>query len=354
MNISGIDEFKWRYPILYDELIRRHAFEQELSKYETDELDVKLLNIIKFKDKTYIENLKNSIKLDKNIDDFIYNTDKDDFDNDNHTIIDIILIYLFNHKRKKKDIKKGSIDKAYLIANRDYPITHKKSYLFSYLPFHTIKGGTVFFLSIGWFIWCLNYLLLFAANNAVSVSNNMLTSFGISELSTVLVTQPIVLFFLLCFAYSMNKLSNRFTFLKSVKRIPSLYYFSDPFVKPYSSLLATGFAYRVFLNGPADISQSKDVSQTIKDLGYTTLNGVIEAIEHIDHIPTKRDLKMIELYELLKNPDEINNLTNVIYINDIENYKYKDEDLTVKELQDLQLDFYKFEKIIKIDKKRKR
>lgn len=354
MNTSGIDEFKWRYPILYDELIRRHAFEQELSKYEIDELDVRLLNIVKFKDKTYIENLKNSIKIDKN--DSIYNnTDKNEFDNDDHTLIDMILIYLFNQKRKKRIIqKKGSIDKAYLIANKDYPETPKKSYLFSYLPFHTIKGGLVFFLSIGWFIWCLNYLLLFAAHNAVSVSNNMLTSFGISELSTVLVTQPIVLFFMLCFAYTMNKLSNRFTFLKSVKRIPSLYYFSDPFVKPYSSLLATGFAYRIFLNGPADISQSTNVSQTIKDLGYTTLNGVIEGFEHIDHTQTERDTKMIELYELLKNPDEISRLTNVIYINDTENYKYKNEDLIVKELKDTQLDFYKFEKIIKIDKKRKR
>jgi hypothetical protein len=356
MNTSGIDEFKWRYPILYDELIRRHAFEQELSKYETDELDVKLLNIIKFKDKTYIENLKKSIEIDKNKNDFIYNnTDKNEFDNDDHTIIDMIFIYLFNQKRKKGIIqKKGSIDKAYLIANRDYPITPKKSYLLSYLPFHTIKGGLVFFLSIGWFIWCLNYLLLFAAHNAVSVSNNMLTSFGISELSTVLVTQPIVLFFMLCFAYAMNKLSNRFTFLKSVKRIPSLYYFSDPFVKPYSSLLATGFAYRIFLNGPADISQSTKVSQTIKDLGYTTLNGVIEGFEHIDHTQTERDTKMIELYELLKNPDEISGLTNVIYINDTENYKYKEEDLTIKELKDTQLNFYKFEKIIKIDKKRKK
>ena len=355
MNTSGIDEFKWRYPILYDELIRRHAFEEELSKYEIDELDVRLLNIVKFKDKTYIENLKNSIKIDKNNNDFIYNnTDKNEFDNDDHTLIDMILIYLFNYKHKKKDIKKGSIDKAYLIANKDYPTTPKKSYLLSYLPFHTIKGGLVFFLSIGWFIWCLNYLLLFAAHNAVSVSNNMLTSFGISEISTVLVTQPIVLFFMLCFAYTMNKLSNRFTFLKSVKRIPSLYYFSDPFVKPYSSLLATGFAYRIFLNGPADISQSTNVSQTIKDLGYTTLNGVIEGFEHIDHTQTQRDTKMIELYELLKNPDEISRLTNVIYINDTENYKYKNEDLIVKELKDTQLDFYKFEKIIKIDKKRKR
>jgi len=354
MNTSGIDEFKWRYPILYDELIRRHAFEQELSKYETDELDVKLLNVIKFKDETYVKNLKNSTKIDKTNHDFAYSIDKDEFDNDDHTIIDLILIYLFNHKRKKRDIKKGSIDIAYLIANKDYPETPKKSYLLSYLPFHTFKGGLVFFLSIGWFIWCLNYLLLFAAHNAVSVSNNMLTSFGISELSTVLVTQPIVLFFMLCFAYIMNRLSNRYTLLKSVKRIPSLYYFSDPFVKPNSSLLATGFAYRVFLNNPADISQSKDVSQSIKDLGYTTLNGVIEAIEHIDHTPTKRDIKMIELYELLKNQDEINKLTNVIYINDIENYKYKDEDLTIKELKDTQLSFYKFEKIIKIDKKRKR
>jgi hypothetical protein len=54
MNAAGIDEFKWRYPLLYDELIRRHAFENELSKIDTDNLDLKLIDLNELRKNTEI------------------------------------------------------------------------------------------------------------------------------------------------------------------------------------------------------------------------------------------------------------------------------------------------------------
>jgi len=351
-NLAGIAEFKWRYPILYDELIRRHDFENELLLFTNEELDVRKLNIIKFKN----NRISNRSKINKN---------QEDNNNHNHNNLgaggdteDGIINWIFSYLcfKKRKDIlkDKGTIENAYQIATKPYPKTIKQPAYYSYFPFHTRIGGLIFCVSIGWFIWCLNYLLLFAAHHHSSVSTNMLTSFGISEITTVFITQPIILFCVMLITYGINIVMKKLKCTKKDIKIPSIYYFSDPFIKPYSTILSTSFAYNVFLNSPANLIDLVTNDKSVpKNLGYATLNGIIESIEsnEIDKITIdERHEKIVELYELLKDEKKLNKLTNIIYINDLEEYKsydYKHNSILIKEITNSDFHFFKVNKTVK-------
>jgi len=307
VNAAGLEEFKWRYPILYEELLRRNTFEKELQLFNENELTADNLNMKKIN--YYIELSKGQ----DNPDIKITNEDIDvDMDGDFDSNILNALCSCFKRNRKNNN-NKGDINKAYVIASNDYPDVKKKSSFNIYLPFHTFKGGLSFFISIGWFIWCLNYLLLFAASHSVDVSNQMLTSFGISEITTVFLTQPITLLILIFLNYGIHKLRNKYSFLRKDKKVPDIYYFSDPFIQGYSTHLSTSFAYRIFLNGPSESSYGmfKD-----KELGYAPLEGIINHIDKNMKIElASRDKKIIELYEFMQY-NKICDITKVIEINE--------------------------------------
>jgi hypothetical protein len=307
VNAAGLDEFKWRYPILYEELLRRNIFEKELQLFNENELTTDNLNMKKIN--YYIELSKGN----DNPNIKITNEDIDvDMDGDFDSNILYALCSCFKRNRKNNS-NKGDINKAYVIASNEYPDVKKKSSYNIYLPFHTFKGGLSFFISIGWFIWCLNYLLLFAASHSVDVSNQMLTSFGISELTTVFFTQPITLLILIFLNYGIHKLRSRYSFLRKEKKVPDIYYFSDPFIQIYSTHLSTSFAYRIFLNGPSESSYGMFKN---KELGYAPLDAIINRIDKDSIIEvSSRDKKLIELYEFMQY-NKICEITKVIEINE--------------------------------------
>jgi hypothetical protein len=197
------DEFKWRYPILFDELIRRHKFEEELINHTEEELSIQNIDFTQISKITKKINKNNKYNLEN----YIKNNDGDDDEaQDFLTWIFKCIFRKKNDKNEDTNKKKGSIKNAYIYAINNYPNIIKSPEYYSFLPFHTIRGGLVFCISIGWFIWCLNYLLLFAASHNQSVSQNMLETFGYSELTTVFITQPLTLIILLGLAiYKINK-----------------------------------------------------------------------------------------------------------------------------------------------------
>ena len=64
---------------------------------------------------------------------------------------------LFSCKKAVKDKMKGSLEKAYYIANKEHENIEMKPYYYIYFPFHTYSGACVFLIGFGWFILCLNY-----------------------------------------------------------------------------------------------------------------------------------------------------------------------------------------------------
>ena len=303
MNYAGLHEFKWRYPLLIDELDRRHKYEDEISMYKSKELDE--INILKIK-KIIIEDIHfslfNSIYGYWN-ELFSIISCKRKKENDHH-----------NNNNKDVEIEvdgervKGSIEKAYFYATKAYVTPNKQPSYYSLLPFHTISGGFVFFISIGWLIWCLNYLLLFASVHQTSVSDNILISFGFTELQTVFITQPISLMVIIFIGFISNKIKKWCGFHNKIQ-LESIYYYSDPYRKQYSTELSTRFAFEIFVNIPSQISYSiNDFPNKIKNLGYASVESVVEYIEKDDihftkksHKFNKKELAIIDLYERMKN-----------------------------------------------------
>jgi hypothetical protein len=309
-NTAGLEEYKWRYPILYEELLRRNLFEKELELFLEKELNTDNLNLKKIKE--YKQLLSNDSKLEINDMDI-----EEDIESN-------IFQYIYNFfSNKNKVQEKGNINKAFAIANNSYPQFAKKSFFYIYSPFHTIKGFIVFIISISWFIWCLNYLLLFAASHNASVSENMLTTFGISELTSIFITQPITLLVLLFLNYVFNKLTLKYTLCKRFikkRNIPDLYYFSDPFIKNYSTYLSTSFAYRIFLNSPSSVTK---IDSNMKELGYAPIAGMINYIDKdLKFTIPPRDKKLIELYEFMQY-SKLEDITQIIIINESEQHIVK-------------------------------
>jgi len=281
INMSGLAEFKWRYPLLLDELNRRHNFENEMTHFSEEELDS--VNISRLS-RSNVE-VSDTYDLWPRIKASAYE------------YFEHISDALGFVKEKKQQIK-GQLDKAYYYANRPYDKPLQKPHYYMYLPFHTYLGASVFFISIGWFIWTLNYLLLFAANNSAHVSDSILISFGFNELETVFLIQPFTLVFFILFGYIARKIK-ALCAKPETQSVPSLYYFSDPYVNPGSTTLSTEFAFDIFINIPSRISHTiSNFDAKTKHLGYASVQSVVDYLDETDvHYAAKpRTIRILDLY----------------------------------------------------------
>lgn len=288
VNIAGLQEFGWRYPILMEELIRRHNFENEVTTLKDDEMN--LPDIMKIKIHESKEETENFCSL-------IHHTQSYFSD----------WIALFTGKTNKIIRKPGSIEKAYFIACREYKLAQSQPKYKRYLPFHTITGYCVFGISLCWLAWCLNYLLIFSAYHTQTVSNSILISFGITELETFLLIQPITLLIYIALGLVLRNTKRcYFRILNSnpepQNTVPSLYYSSDPIVKPYSTSFSTQFAYDIFLNFPAQISHAGFKGRN-KKLAYASIDSVLDYIEEGEKVyaQSDREKKIQNLYNYLTN-----------------------------------------------------
>jgi hypothetical protein len=215
--------------------------------------------------------------------------------------------------------EKGSIERAYFFATKKYIKPVLQPYYHSYFPFHTTIGGIVFFISIGWLAWCLNYLLLFASVHQSSVSDNILTSFGFTELETVFITQPISLLCVILIGYLSKKIKNWLGFKTDI-HLQSIYYYSDPYKNKHSTEFSTRFAFEIFVNIPSQVSYSlNNIPNKIKNLGYASVESVVDYIEKKDlhfsnksHKFNKKELAIKNLYDNMRKQNiDIPKMANV-------------------------------------------
>jgi hypothetical protein len=347
MNYAGLSEFKWRYPLLIDELERRHKYEDEISMYKSKELDDIKISKIK---KIIVEDeyVSLSMKIYR-IFVSLYNSTREYCSN---------IFYMITCRRKidnektSEGIKKGSIERAYFFATKEYIKPVLQPYYYSYLPFHTTSGCIVFFISIGWLAWCLNYLLLFASVHQSSVSDNILTSFGFTELETVFITQPISLLCVIFIGYFSKKIKNWFGFKTDI-HLESIYYYSDPYKNKNSTEFSTRFAFEIFVNIPSQISYSiNDIPVKIKNIGYATVESVIEYIDKDDmhfskksHKFNRKELSIVNLYERMRN--KVKDVRQVKKIIEVIPESYIDPVLKINEVNEVEQ--IKINEIDKID-----
>jgi len=268
------------------------------------------------------------------------------------------MLYIITCKKKtkeetKEETKIGSIEKAFFYATKEYIKPVKQPYYYSYLPFHTPSGGFVFFISIGWVAWCLNYLLLFASVHQSSVSDNILTSFGFTELETVFITQPLSLLCEIFIGYLSKKIKNWFGYKKDIQ-LETIYYYSDPYKNKNSTEFSTRFAFEIFVNIPSQISYSiNNIPIKIKNIGYASVESVIDYIDNKDmHFSNKshkfnsKEIAIQNLYDNMRKTLNVRKIEEVPKIEEV----IKIEEVKLEEVSKIEVSKIKINTLDKIDK----
>ena len=228
LNRVGLEEFKFQFPAIYHEYMRRVEFEaiaeplfsEEKGKVEDadvgesvgismdESLCVRMLNLCQWRSEAEVE-----VKPPKE-----------------RTVI---------LRELAECIKK------------EYPKFRTYGMVWERLPCHTVEGWIFLLSSLGWIGWCLNYLLLFASAHSTAVGEGILISYGSTELVTIFLTQPLtIICTMLVFIFGHKKLP--WPFNTESKSVPSIYYFSNPLHS--HSILSSEFAHILFLDVPAHAS----------------------------------------------------------------------------------------------------
>ena len=134
-------------------------------------------------------------------------------------------------------------------------------------PAHTGMGALFLLLCFGYFGFVLNYLILFAAGHQTSVGEQIMTSWGISQISSIFLIQPLTITFTLGFYWFLNKYSacipkfvRNNILVPAVRSIPSIFYFTNPWASLSHSPLTAQFAYTLFTRCSAYASHAEELA----------------------------------------------------------------------------------------------
>jgi len=279
MQAVGKEEFIYKYPILYDEYKRRIEFEKYALLYK---------NITKKDDTVMVEDL--------------------DFLNDSDTILESVFMYLCcrlkTHEKEASKMKRMNkaelLDTLLRILNTPYARFVKHSPLWDFLPFHTRNGFLFLASSFGWLGWCLNYLLLFASYHSSTTAENIMITYITSEITTVFISQPITILLTIGITMYLHTYGHTLPWPLSLlrfshnKRIPPVFYYSNPWNKDTQTSLTSELAYTMFVKCPAQASQMDEIS-------YAPLKAVLDRITNKDHTASPIDTSIKDLYIKLSN-----------------------------------------------------
>ena len=272
LNVIGLREFKYKFPLLFEEYHRRASFE----KYALAYLDKKA-------------EATQAATVNDSADNLLDFTDED-------SLQQLLMMYLCCRPAKDDDEEKDSelsrlskkeiLVKMIKVTKAKYPGCEVYSTYWSYLPCHTLEGWLFLICSAGWLAWCLNYLLLFAAAHDRSVGASVMISYATSELTTVFLSQPIVIVFSY-FAYRflgkyekhLPAFLQRLLVNKPKKNIPNNLFFSNPWVNTSESSFTSKFAYSLFVRCPA-------LASNTNEMAYAPIKAIAQDIEQ-SHPPCK-------------------------------------------------------------------
>lgn len=272
MNYVGMKEYTYKFPLLCEEYSRRSEFELLALEYlerKKKEGSSKHLQINMATSNLAVA--ESSVELDTS-----GSTDAQE------SLTDLLLIYLCckDEAEKEEDPYKKLSSKVLLIKmikilRRKYQGVEVFNSSWEILPCHTMAGTLYVVCCIGWFIWCLNYLLLFAASHDQSVGQHILISYASSELSTIFLTQPLTILLTYLFfkgvhdyeAYLPACIRKRLIVNKK-HNVPHLYFFSNPWMETTRSAFTSKFAYSLFVRCPA-------IASNTNELAYAPIKAIV-------------------------------------------------------------------------------
>jgi len=222
LNMVGTKEFEYQFPVLYEEYMRRANFEK--------------IALVYF-------HKKDGLVLDP---DFLAMRGIDD-------LMEMPL------KQLMKEMA-NVISKPWNMLN--FPMACWRIW-----PAHTSIGGLFLLFCFGYFGFILNYLILFAASHETSVGKQVMTSWGISQLSSIILIQPLTIVFTMGFYWFLNRFSayiptavRNNILVPAVRSIPSIFYFTNPWSSLSHSPLTAQFAYTLFTRCSAYASHAEELA----------------------------------------------------------------------------------------------
>ena len=260
MNRAGTAEYKWRYPYIFTELKRRHDFEAALVNVQLGLLDDEIRDAMCSLGRDV--SVASSSETDTTASDEsasaieIQGADMAAVSTQDESIETYLLLVLGRIccRRRSKEAPTG-LAVAKTIAYQIDPSYTTPNCISRLVPFHTAAGAIAYFVPIGWFIWCINYLLLFAASNSDDDSLNVFKSYGISQLTSLLFINPLTILIGLVIGLSVFLIKQRCGKQASITPGHPMQVLSDPLYKAGATTsLSAKFGYWLFLKAPAEVS----------------------------------------------------------------------------------------------------
>jgi len=280
LNIIGKGEFINKYPVLYEEYKRRIEFEKYALSYQ--------------------KCIKNDIHSKDEVTEL-------EFLDDSESIVEVALMYFccrIHGKEKeatkmKRMNKNDILNKLIEILDTPYARFDKYSLWWEFVPCHTIYGGIFLTCAFGWLGWCLNYLLLFASYHSKHIGEGLIVTYLTSELTTVFVYQPLTIAATALLYLFLHKYGHLFpwplsiiTDLSHKKRVPSVFFYSNPWNAQTHSSLTSEFAYVIFVKAAAAACK-------IPETSYAPIKSILDKVNNKDVKESEENKKVKELYTQL-------------------------------------------------------
>ena len=260
---AGIDEYKWRYPYLSQELALRHRIENILASAKMDdildELALRLPHVIDQLNK--VLESRDHIELDKFEDLFNYARMHTSGRNVNNKVPKLL-----------SDIPLQKID------------TSISTTLSSLLPVHTPIGWFVVIFGFAYLAWCFIYILLFGVYEVDT--NRVFYNFISTELVSIFLVQPFILLITpIIWSVLGNSVYRIVTLCKgggeenTKKPYSNIYFFADPDAKiGASTTLSISLGYLLFLRGIAE-TNSPSENRLNMEISVAPINAIVKSFE---------------------------------------------------------------------------
>ena len=220
LNHIGTLEFQAQFPLLHEEYQRRSAFEK--------------IAMVYFHKKDGVELDPDFLKI-KGVDDLLEMT------------------------------QKNLLKEMASVISKPWNLLHFPMGCFRVSPAHTWYGLFFLLACFGYFGFTLNFLLLFAAGHDRSVGQQVMTSWGISQVSSIFLIQPINIVCIFAFYWLINRYSRflplafrNMILVPAVRSIPTMFYFTNPWSDDSHSPLTSHFAYTIFTRCSAYASHAEE------------------------------------------------------------------------------------------------
>ena len=295
MNRVGIAEYEARFPAYSYEYNRRRAFETALRGVPTAVIGTVLEKIRS--GRSGARAIQVSPAGARNKRGSVEESAAEELSNvDTDNLLVSTVLRFFPRCTCLGRTQRAGLDVALEIAETSDP--HWTSPRCSALPTKTMVGvafSTGVFVYIG---WVLNYVLLFTASQSTTTTEQISTSFVISQATSIFVTQPLILVLTLGGTWLYGRWRAHRA-RQAGKEANHIGFFADPFYTRHSTSLSGSWAYWIFLYGGS--AASIGLPQDAKALGYSSVHVATSWLRNKAELPIRpRDTLIATLYVYLR------------------------------------------------------